>query len=112
MIYIGDGMTDVPCMKLVKQYGGVSIGVYSKSKKDVEKLMYDGRINHYCKADYSKDGDLFEIVSEHIKRISIASPLRSKSLRQYKDAEKKLQAPNGEARVDADNNDLIEMRKG
>lgn len=29
MVYIGDSDTDVPCMKLVNQYGGYSIGVYS-----------------------------------------------------------------------------------
>ena len=29
MIYFGDGLTDVPCMKLVKQYCGHSIAIYN-----------------------------------------------------------------------------------
>ncbi len=33
IIYIGDGLTDVPAMKLVKEQGGVSIGVYAPKSK-------------------------------------------------------------------------------
>ena len=29
MIYFGDGETDVPCMKIVKMFGGHSVGVYN-----------------------------------------------------------------------------------
>ena len=32
MIYIGDGLTDIPCMKLLKEKGGKSIALYPSGK--------------------------------------------------------------------------------
>ena len=89
MIYIGDGVTDIPCMKLVKQYGGYSIGVYSSKKKTVHDLMYDDRITHFCRADYRKDSELFNLVSDMVHKISVDHPLRMSSFRQYKESAKK-----------------------
>ena len=53
MIYIGDGLTDVPGMKVVKSNGGHSIVVYGKDKKIARELIHDGRANFICNADYS-----------------------------------------------------------
>ena len=51
---MGDGLTDVPCMILVKENGGYSIAVYPKgSQEKVAHLFEDGRVNYICKADYS-----------------------------------------------------------
>ena len=47
MIYFGDGLTDVPCMKLIKQYGGQSIAIYQANKfHKVQKLIDEGRVNY------------------------------------------------------------------
>lgn len=73
MIYFGDGETDIPCMKLIKQQGGKSIAVYrprNKKKKQVaEKLVQDKRVNFACVADYSKGGEMYSIVESIIKQI-------------------------------------------
>lgn len=78
MIYIGDGSTDIPCMKLVKDQGGYSIAVYkshTKSKKEqAQKLLRDGRVNFIAPADYSKNG----ILDKQIKSVI------GKMMEQYK----------------------------
>ena len=55
MVYIGDSDTDVPCMKLVNDNGGYSIGVYNGEKTKVYKMVRDGRIKYYTPADYTEN---------------------------------------------------------
>jgi len=73
MIYFGDGETDIPCMKLVKQQGGSSIAVYrphdASKKLCAEKLIAEDRVNFACKADYSKESEMYRIVENIIRRI-------------------------------------------
>ncbi len=73
MIYFGDGETDVPCMRMVKQYGGNSIAIYrthDKKKKDLaKKLMNENRVNFACLADYSEGGEIYQIVNAIISQI-------------------------------------------
>ena len=67
MIYIGDGLTDVPCMKLTKDNGGKSIAVYTDKSLDIAKNLYeDGRINYMAKADYSEGSEMETIVKKTI----------------------------------------------
>jgi len=58
MVYIGDGMTDVPCMKLVRANGGHSIAVYQNDRAAVNELLLGGRVDFAMRADYSKDSAL------------------------------------------------------
>jgi len=62
MVYIGDGLTDVPCMKLVRTNGGHSIAVYQDSKEKVNNLLLEGRVDYVLKADYSKGAELEKAV--------------------------------------------------
>lgn len=71
MIYIGDSDTDIPCMKLVKSYGGHSIGVYNaetKEKTKVYQMMRDGRVNYFVPADYTEGKELDALVKAIIDR--------------------------------------------
>lgn len=84
MIYFGDGLTDVPCMKLVKQYGGHSIAIYNKKeKKKVEQLLVDERVNFICEGDYQKDSELEIIVKKLIQQVAASNDLLDLSKLQY-----------------------------
>ncbi len=73
MIYFGDGETDIPCMRLVKQQGGNSIAVYGsdnhQKKRNAQQLVKDGRVNFACQADYSKGKEIYKIVDSIFRRI-------------------------------------------
>ena len=59
MIYIGDGLTDVPCMKLVKQSGGHSIAIYQKGQAHkAAPLLKHNRVDWMLEADYSEGSEL------------------------------------------------------
>lgn len=56
MLYIGDGLTDVPCMTVVKNYGGFAVAVHKpRSEPSIavcRKLIDANRIDFYAPADY------------------------------------------------------------
>lgn len=59
MIYVGDGYTDVPCMKVVKEKNGLALAVYTERNRDlVENLFLNGRVNNFHYADYSEGSDM------------------------------------------------------
>ena len=73
MIYFGDGETDVPCMKIVKMFGGNSIAVYNpeiKKKVNVaKKLLRQQRVNFITPADYTKESRTYQVVCAIIDKI-------------------------------------------
>ena len=76
MIYIGDGLTDIPCMKLVKERGGKSIALFPEGHSDnVRPLVDDDRINYVCVANYAPDSPLEKIVKLMIEKMAILEKL-------------------------------------
>lgn len=67
MIYVGDGLTDVPAMTLTKKSGGHSIAVYrprhQKGLKTCKELLGVNRVDFIASADYRKNSDLFQYVT-------------------------------------------------
>lgn len=85
MVYIGDGLTDVPCMKLVRTNGGHSIAVYQNNKEAVNKLLLQGRVDYVLKADYSKSSELEKAVFAIIDKaasVNITTELHVQSIEQ------------------------------
>lgn len=79
IIYLGDGMTDVPCMLLVKENGGKSIAVHTKAGYDkVKNLVKQERVNYVIKADYRENSELDRIIKLILRSISIAEQLEDK----------------------------------
>ncbi|MBQ1521928.1 MAG: haloacid dehalogenase-like hydrolase [Erysipelotrichaceae bacterium] len=76
MIYLGDGMTDVPCMRIVKDSGGYSICVYDDDKSTAEDLMIHGRVTFAKKADYREGSPLDLTIKAIIDRIVHEDELR------------------------------------
>ena len=77
-IYIGDSETDIPAMKIVKQGGGTSIGVYNPEKCNLErvkKLLKQERIDFLMPADYSEGSKIENIVKAVLKKVKAESYL-------------------------------------
>jgi hypothetical protein len=79
MIFIGDGQTDIPCMRLVKEQGGHSIAVYCKRKRGASQkaqdLIVQGRVNFVAPADYTDGSALDQIVKATICKVAADATL-------------------------------------
>ncbi len=73
MIYIGDGETDIPCMKMVKMEGGYSVAVYDTKKEKpakIDRLVADNRVNAVKPADYRAGKPLEKYIQSIIDKIA------------------------------------------
>lgn len=69
LIYFGDGATDIPVMRMVKEGGGYSIAVYAstgpnrdQSVLKAQRLLKDDRVQFCYEADYTKGKPLHTTV--------------------------------------------------
>ncbi len=73
IIYVGDGMTDVPCMTVTKKNGGSAIAVYKPhSRKGLavcKRLFKNARVDYIAPADYNKGRKLDKFLQTVLKNI-------------------------------------------
>jgi 2-hydroxy-3-keto-5-methylthiopentenyl-1-phosphate phosphatase len=66
IMYIGDGLTDVPSMTVIRKNGGYAIAVYksrsSRGKKTCRELLKAERVNFIAKADYKSGTELDRLI--------------------------------------------------
>ncbi len=97
IVYIGDSMTDIPCMKLVNVNGGHSIAVYDNNTLDKTKayqMLTDKRIKYFAPADYTNGSDLDKLVKAIVIRTASNEVLEEKCFecKKERDAAKKFDA--------------------
>lgn len=77
MIFIGDGETDIPCMRMVKDQGGHSIAVYNPArrghKKHAAQLIKDGRATLAATADYQDGSQIDQAVKAIIDKVEASA---------------------------------------
>ena len=80
MIFIGDGETDIPCMRLIKEQGGHAIAVYQPdkpgSKEHAKRLVEEGRATLFTAADYRQSKGVDLAVRAILDRIEATSRIR------------------------------------
>ncbi len=80
MMFLGDGDTDIPCFRLVKDLGGHSIAVYrpgarKNGKAIADRLKEEGRVNFSVPANYTNGSDLDKAVKATIRKIAAETEL-------------------------------------
>jgi len=75
MVFLGDGDTDIPTMKMLTHKGGHSVAVYDPNRSDrdlskIHKLISDGRVEFVAPADYEDKSQLDVIIKGILGRIA------------------------------------------
>ena len=85
MIYVGDGLSDVPCMKMMRAYGGQAIAVYQEeNRQGVEDLLSKGRVDFIFPADYREGTALDSTVKNIIRKMAICDALAEENAAQFR----------------------------
>ena len=85
MIYVGDGLSDVPCMKMMRAYGGQAVAVYQKSNRmGVEELLKNKRVDFIFPADYTEGSILDTTMKNIVRKMAIADLLHEEQKTQLR----------------------------
>lgn len=90
ILYFGDGMTDIPSMKMVRNHNGTAIAVYkprSSHKERAFKLLKDNRVNFALAADYREGKEIDCVIKTILNKIATERDLEV--LKKKEDRKKK-----------------------
>jgi len=80
MVFIGDGATDIPAFRLVKEQGGLSVAVFAPhakgARKAATKYLTDKRVHCVAPADYTDGGMLDGIIKANVDLIAARHELQ------------------------------------
>ena len=79
MVFIGDGSTDIPCFRLVKEQGGLSVAVYKprarNMRRKAKQYVEEGRVHCITPANYTENSRLDKIIKASIDTVAARSNL-------------------------------------
>jgi phosphoserine phosphatase len=82
MVFVGDGETDVPSFRLVKDQGGLSIAVFQPNAKGARtkaaRYLRDGRVHCVVPANYAAASPIEGIVTAQIDLLAARAALAEK----------------------------------
>src|SRR5262249_48025871 len=84
MIYIGDGLTDVPCFSMLLHFGGKGFGVFDPRKADApkkawQKLVTPKRVLSMNSPRYGADQDLGALLRAAVSETCLNIEVKSKT---------------------------------
>lgn len=91
MIYIGDGLTDVPCMKLTRAKGGCSIAVHAPGDTRLtDDMLLQNRADFAITADYTENSEMEQTVFALLRQIRAMDECAALHARHMDDARRRL----------------------
>ncbi|MFL6212036.1 MAG: hypothetical protein ACJ74W_24525 [Pyrinomonadaceae bacterium] len=84
MIYLGDGLTDVPCFSLLNMFRGKAFGIFDprkqgSPKKGWEQLVVPRRVNTLNSPHYGEHDDLGALLRTAVKEICLRMDVRTQT---------------------------------
>ena len=84
MIYVGDGLTDIPCFSLIRERGGSTFGVFRRTnsaKQAFQELLQPRRVDSLNSPNYGKDADLGALIRVAVSTLAATIEIESRQSR-------------------------------
>ena len=74
MVYLGDGETDIPCFRVIRDMGGMAIAVHDPGCHEAARqYLKEGRVDALAPADYRQDTLLDQLVRNRIDLVAASA---------------------------------------